>query len=117
MAIPTSTRSVQVERRSDERTHRGILEVMVGLLAALFTGIASSAIVANALPTIVGDLEGSQTQYTWVVTASLLAMTVSTAIWGKLLACRGMQGIGMGGLTALTQSIIGSIVSPRDRGR
>ena len=44
----------------------------------------SSTIVSNALPTIIADLEGSQTQYTWVLTASLLATTVSTPIWGKL---------------------------------
>ncbi|WP_203590715.1 MDR family MFS transporter [Streptomyces sp. SID13031] len=65
-------------------THREILEILAGLLAALFTAILSSTIVSNALPTIIADLEGSQTQYTWVITASLLAMTVSTPVWGKL---------------------------------
>ncbi|TCO16518.1 hypothetical protein EV652_12011 [Kribbella steppae] len=40
--------------------------------------------MSNALPTIIADLEGTQTQYTWVITASLLAMTVSTPVWGKL---------------------------------
>jgi len=65
-------------------THREILEILAGLLAALFTAVLSSTIVSNALPTIIADLEGTQTQYTWVVTASLLAMTVSTPVWGKL---------------------------------
>ncbi|TWD81265.1 EmrB/QacA subfamily drug resistance transporter [Kribbella amoyensis] len=65
-------------------THREILEILAGLLAALFTAVLSSTIVSNALPTIIADLEGSQTQYTWVITASLLAMTVSTPVWGKL---------------------------------
>ncbi|MFB6720076.1 MFS transporter [Kribbella sp. NPDC056345] len=69
---------------ASELTHRQILEILVGLLAALFTAVLSSTIVSNALPTIIADLEGSQTQYTWVVTASLLAMTVSTPVWGKL---------------------------------
>ncbi|HEY0619171.1 MAG TPA: MFS transporter [Kribbella sp.] len=62
-------------------THR---EILIGLLAALFTAMLSSTIVSNALPTIIADLEGSQTQYTWVLTGSLLATTVSTPIWGKL---------------------------------
>lgn len=150
MATPRTVETTPAEEPEYTRSHREILEVMVGLLAALFTCISSSTIVANALPTIVGELKGSQTQYTWVVTASLLAMTVSTAVWGKLsdlfnkkvlvqiaivifvigsalagmsqsmgqlLSCRALQGIGMGGLLALSQSIIGSIVSPRDRGR
>ncbi|WP_238164336.1 MFS transporter [Kribbella pittospori] len=65
-------------------THREILEILAGLLAALFTAVLSSTIVSNALPTIIADLHGTQTQYTWVVTASLLAMTVSTPVWGKL---------------------------------
>ena len=67
-----------------ELSHREILEILAGLLAALFTAVLSSTIVSNALPTIIADLEGTQTQYTWVVTASLLAMTVSTPVWGKL---------------------------------
>ena len=53
-----------------ELSHREILEILAGLLAALFTAVLSSTIVSNALPTIIADLEGTQTQYTWVVTAS-----------------------------------------------
>ena len=65
-------------------SHRQILEAMTGLLAALFTALISSTIVATALPTIIGELNGTQSQYTWVITAALLATTVSTPIWGKL---------------------------------
>jgi EmrB/QacA subfamily drug resistance transporter len=65
-------------------THRATLEALSGLLLALFVGLLSSTIVANALPTITSDLAGTQSQYTWVVTAALLAATASTPIWGKL---------------------------------
>ena len=144
-----ATRDTQA---SDSRamTHREILEALIGLLAALFTALLSTTIVATALPTIIGDLKGSQTAYTWVITAALLANAASTPIWGKLadlfnkkvlvqtaivifvvgslmaglahnvpllLSARVVQGIGMGGLTALVVAIIGSIVSPRERGR
>ena len=131
-------------------THGEIVEVLIGLMSALFVAIVSATIVSTALPTIIADLRGSQTQYTWVVTASLLAMTVSSPIWAKLsdlynkklvvqvaivvflvgslaagavqnvpelLAARAVQGLGMGGLVALAQSIIGSIIPPRERGR
>ena len=33
---------------------------------------------------IIADLHGTQCQYTWVVTATLLATTATTPIWGKL---------------------------------
>ena len=48
------------------------------LLAAL-----DQTIVATALPTIAGDLHGLS-HLSWVVTAYLLASTVSTPLWGKL---------------------------------
>lgn len=131
-------------------SHREILEAMTGLLAALFTALLSTTIVANALPTIIADLQGSQTAYAWVITTALLTNAASTPIWGKLadlfnkktlvqtsivifvvgsviaglahnvallLAARALQGVGMGGLTALVVAIIGSIIPPRERGR
>jgi len=65
-------------------THRQVLEALSGLLLVLFVAMISSTVVSVALPQIVGALKGSQSQYTWVVTASLLAATVSTPIWGRL---------------------------------
>ena len=141
---------MQQQTTTVELSHREILQVLVGLLAGMFTALISSTIVTNALPTIIADLDGSQTQYTWVVTSSLLAMTVSMPIWGKLsdlvnkkalvqialvafvvgsvlagmaqdvpwlIACRVLQGLAMGGLITTAQSIIGSIIPPRQRGR
>ncbi|NLU76176.1 MFS transporter [Streptomyces sp. HNM0575] len=131
-------------------THRQIMEALSGLLLGMFVAILSSTIVANALPKIVSDLGGGQSSYTWVVTASLLTMTASTPLWGKLadlfskkvliqtaivifvlasasaglaqntgmlIASRAVQGIGMGGISALTQTVIAAMISPRERGR
>jgi EmrB/QacA subfamily drug resistance transporter len=67
-----------------QMTHREILEALSGMLLAMFVAFLSSTVVANALPTIITELRGSQGQYTWVVTATLLASTASTPIWGKL---------------------------------
>ena len=65
-------------------SHRQVLEALSGLLLAMFVAMLSSTVVSNALPAIVTDLHGSQTGYTWVVVATLLAMTATTPIWGKL---------------------------------
>ncbi|MFC5834791.1 MDR family MFS transporter [Nonomuraea insulae] len=67
-----------------DRTHRQILEALSGLLLALFVSTLASTVVSTALPRMLGDLRGSPTQYTWVVTATLLAATVATPIFGKL---------------------------------
>ncbi|GAA4902369.1 MFS transporter [Stackebrandtia albiflava] len=64
--------------------HRQIIRALVGMLLAMMTAFLSSTIVSIALPTIITKLGGSQSQYTWVVTATLLASTASTPIWGKL---------------------------------
>ena len=64
-------------------THRQILEALSGMMLAMFVAFLSSTVVSNALPTIITDLHGTQSQYTWVVAATLLASTVSTPIWGK----------------------------------
>ncbi len=146
----TTTAVATVAPQATEAEHRQILKVMSGLLAGLFTALLSSTIVSTALPTIMADLHGTQRQYTWVITSSLLAMTISTPIWGKLsdllnkkllvqlaivlfvagsvgaglsqtvppmMAFRALQGLAMGGLVALTQSIMGALIPPRQRGR
>ncbi|MCI4041816.1 MFS transporter [Streptomyces sp. TRM75563] len=131
-------------------THRQIMEALAGLLLGMFVAILSSTVVSNALPEIISDLGGGQSAYTWVVTASLLAMTATTPLWGKLsdlfskkllvqialiiyvlgsvvagmstssgmlIACRIVQGIGVGGLSALAQIVMAAMIAPRERGR
>ncbi|MEU5725342.1 MDR family MFS transporter [Micromonospora sp. NPDC047738] len=63
---------------------RQTLEALSGLLLVLFVAMLSGTVVSTALPKIIGALNGSQTQYTWVVTATLLTATATTPIWGKL---------------------------------
>ena len=42
-------------------------------MVGLFVSILASTVVSNALPRIIGDLRGSQSVYTWIVTTELLA--------------------------------------------
>ncbi|KJY18938.1 MFS transporter, partial [Streptomyces katrae] len=131
-------------------THSQIMKALSGLMLGMFVAILSSTIVSNALPQIISDLGGTQSSYTWVVTAALLSMTAATPLWGKLsdlfskkllvqislvvyvlgsvvaglsqntgmlIACRVVQGIGVGGLSALAQIVMAAMISPRERGR
>ena len=151
--MSTTTSTTDIRPAADApaaMSHREILEALSGLLLALFVAMLSSTVVSNALPSIVADLEGSQTGYTWVIVATLLTMTATTPIWGKLadlfskkllvqtalsiyvvgsliagfassmgmlIGARAIQGLGVGGLTALVQVVIASMVTPRERGR
>src|SRR5213080_2215907 len=118
--------------------------MLVILLASL-----DQTIVSTALPTIVGDLGGIQ-HLSWVVTAYLLASTVTGPLYGKfgdlygrkgtlqvaiviflvgsalcgiaqnmpeLIAFRGIQGLGAGGLLTTSIAVVGDIIPPRERGR
>ncbi len=67
-----------------QMNHAQIMKALSGLLLAMFVAILSSTVVSAALPKIIADLGGGQSAYTWVVTATLLTMTISTPIWGKL---------------------------------
>ncbi|TWE28159.1 MFS transporter [Prauserella muralis] len=69
---------------AEPMTRRQVRRAFSGLLLALLVAILSSTIVSNALPTILADLDGTQSEYTWVVTAMLLTSTATTPIWGKL---------------------------------
>jgi EmrB/QacA subfamily drug resistance transporter len=57
---------------------------VLALILVTFVSTLSSTVVTNALPVILGELNGSSTQYTWVITATLLTSTATTPIWGKL---------------------------------
>ncbi|MER5609042.1 MDR family MFS transporter [Micromonospora tulbaghiae] len=78
MSAPTTT------AEAAPMSKRKTLEALSGLLLVLFVAMLSSTVVSTALPKIIGALNGSQTQYTWVVTATLLTATATTPIWGKL---------------------------------
>jgi EmrB/QacA subfamily drug resistance transporter len=130
-------------------SRRNILLIIGALMCGMLLAALDQTIVSTALPTIVGDLKGGS-HIAWVVTAYLLATTVSTPLWGKLgdmygrkiffqaaivifligsvlsglstsmfelIAFRAVQGLGSGGLMVGAQSIVGDIVSPRERGK
>jgi len=82
--MSATTTTARATSQPGQMSHRQTLEALSGLLLVLFVALVSSTVVSTALPRIIGELNGSQTQYTWVVTATLLTATATTPIWGKL---------------------------------
>jgi len=83
---------------------REVLIVLPGLMLAMMLAMLDNFIVGTALPRIVGDL-GGLAHLSWVVTAYVLGMTVSTPIWGKIGDLYGRKPIF---LTAIVIFLVGS---------
>jgi EmrB/QacA subfamily drug resistance transporter len=145
----TDTATHVLQEPSEALPRRQVLAIIGALMLGMFLAALDQTVVSTALPTIVGDLHGAS-HLSWVVTAYLLASTVSTPLWGKLgdlygrktffqaaiviflvgsalaglstsmielIAFRAVQGLGGGGLMIGAMTIVGDVVSPRDRGR
>src|SRR3954452_14962440 len=74
-ATPTPEATVLDRRR--------VMLTFSGLLLAMLLASLDQTIVATALPTIVGELGGID-RLSWVVTAYLLAATVTIPLWGRM---------------------------------
>ena len=150
MSHDTSITAAAVASRPDQDTSRRELRmVLTGLMLALTLAALDQNIVATALPRITGELGGLE-HLSWVVTAFMVASTVSAPLYGRLsdlygrkpafvvsiavfllgsvlcalagdllqlIGFRALQGLGAGGLIVLAQTVIGDLVSPRERGR
>src|SRR5215472_2987985 len=124
---------------------REIAPIMIAMLLASL----DQTIIAVSLTAIARDLNGWQL-IPWIVSAYLVASTITTPLYGRLsdlygrrplllaaivlfaggatlcalsqtmpqlIAARLVQGIGGGGLRAVSQAAIADIVPPRERGR
>ncbi len=86
---------------------RALRTVFAALMLGMFLAALDQTIVSTALPTIVGDL-GGLNHLSWVVTAYLLASTVSTPLYGKLGDMYGRKPVF---LAAIIIFLIGSILA------
>ncbi len=85
----------------------GRRKVTAALLVAMMVTAMEQLVVSPAMPTIIAQLKGFEI-YPWVVSAYLLASTVSTPIYGKLADLYGRKRILLFGLTLFT---LGSMLS------
>ena len=86
---------------------REVMIVLPGLLLAILLAMLDNLIVSTALPRIVGDL-GGVAHLSWVVTAYILASTITTPFYGKLGDMYGRKKLFIG---AIIIFLIGSALS------
>ena len=86
---------------------RALATVFVALMLGMFLASLDQTIVSTALPTIVGELGGLD-HLAWVVTAYLLASTVSTPLYGKLGDMLGRKPVFV---AAIVIFLVGSMLS------
>ena len=88
-------------------THRQVMLVFSGLMLGMLLAALDQTIVATALPTIVASLHGEE-HLSWVVSAYLLASTVTTPLYGKVSDLLGRKGLFQ---FAIVVFLIGSVLS------
>ena len=86
---------------------REVLVVLPGLLLAIMLAMLDQLIVGTALPRIVGSL-GGVAHLSWVVTAYVLASTITTPLYGKLGDMYGRKKLFM---TAIVVFLAGSALA------
>jgi EmrB/QacA subfamily drug resistance transporter len=74
-----------------------LISILIGVMLGMLLASLDQTIVGTALPRIVADLGGLD-HYAWVVTAYLLASTVTVPIYGKLSDIYGRRLFFIGGM-------------------
>lgn len=85
---------------------KNVILIFITLMVTMLLASLSQMIFSSALPTIVGELNGVE-HMTWVITAYLLASTITMPIYGKVSDLLGRKPLL---LVAISLFIAGSII-------
>jgi EmrB/QacA subfamily drug resistance transporter len=110
--MPPATREEKFDATQDKEKSNGSAlagrrMVTAALLVAMTVSAMEQLVVSPAMPTIIAQLRGFEI-YPWVISAYLLAATVSTPIYGKLADLYGRKRVLLFGLVLFS---LGSILS------
>ncbi|MDX2819598.1 MDR family MFS transporter [Streptomyces ipomoeae] len=103
----TDTQTVDTVDREPGEQPRSTQLVLFALMIAMMLAMLDNMIIGTAMPTIVGELGGTE-HLSWVVTAYTLATAAATPVWGKLGDMYGRKGVFM---TSIVLFLIGSALS------
>ena len=89
---------------AQEKQH--VMLLFVGLMLSMLLSALNQTVLSTALPTIVGELHGVDTML-WVITAFILASTITMPIYGKLGDLMGRKSLL---IAAIVLFMIGSVI-------
>jgi EmrB/QacA subfamily drug resistance transporter len=81
--MPAAVTTTEYQPLSATLSRGRLMAILIGVILGMLLAALDQTIVGTALPRIVAQLGGLE-HYAWVVTAYLLASTVSIPIYGKL---------------------------------
>ncbi|KAJ7451532.1 MFS general substrate transporter [Mycena latifolia] len=73
--------------------HNNMVVVMMGLATTMFLASLDNTIVTTALPTIISELKGTASDYSWTGVAYMLCSGACIPLWGKLSDVVGRKAI------------------------
>lgn len=79
----TETRPATETAPADPHARRTLVLLFITLMVVMLLASLSQMVLSSALPTLVGELDGVE-HLSWVITAYLLASTVTMPIYGKV---------------------------------
>src|SRR6478736_8704509 len=104
-----TTQAVPAPGRPEEKQH--IVLLFVGLMLSMLLASLNQTVLSTALPTIVGELHGVNDML-WVITAFILASTVTMPIYGKLGDLMGRKSLLMAAiLLFMAGSVVGGLAN------
>lgn len=85
--------------RYDDLAPRRRVLITAALLACALLAMLDGTVIGTALPRIVQQVGGSESWYTWLVTAYLLTSSISVPIYGRFSDLHGRRRLLLSGLT------------------
>ncbi len=95
--MPAGVTTQEYQPLSATVSRSRLISILIGVMLGMLLASLDQTIVGTALPRIVADLGGLE-HYAWVVTAYLLASTVTVPIYGKLSDIYGRRLFFIGGM-------------------
>ncbi|TDQ52977.1 MDR family MFS transporter [Actinorugispora endophytica] len=105
----TTTAVPEASGKQSTDSRRGIVLIFVALMLAMLLASLSQTVLSAALPTMVGELNGVD-QMLWVMTAFILASTITMPVYGKLGDLIGRKGLFLAAIGLFTAgSVLGGL--------